>query len=409
MHPKLLSINNFDYPLPNERIAVYPLEQRDLSKLLIYKEGKITTDVYNTIAQYIPDNSLIVFNNTSVIQARLLFEKSTGSIIEIFCLEPYEGIPDYSVVLAKTGSVRFKCLIGGASKWKEKHLEKTLQAADGTVEVKATMVEKLSDAYVVEFSWNPEWLCTADILDMLGDTPLPPYIKRKPEASDKERYQTIFAKYQGSVAAPTAGLHFTPQIFKHFQAQHIQPAYVTLHVGAGTFKPVKANTMEAHEMHSEWIEVNAETIQQLIEYSDQHITVVGTTSMRTIESLYWMGVKAMLQPDISVEAIKIQQWDVYEGDLIHTSIDAKEALHALLNWMKKKKLNTILSATQIMIAPSYNFRLAKALITNFHQPKSTLILLVAAAVGEDWKTIYQYALENNYRFLSYGDGSLLFL
>jgi S-adenosylmethionine:tRNA ribosyltransferase-isomerase len=406
MHPKNISIIDYTYHLPNERIASSPLPERDSSKLLIYKDGVIKEDIYKNIADHIPEKSLLVFNNTKVIQARILFQKQTGGVIEIFCLEPYEAMNEYSTIMNKKGNVRWKCMIGGASKWKDGNLAKKIQKENG--ELKATLVQKLSDAYVVELSWQPANLSFAEILEMSGDMPLPPYIKRKAEQSDKERYQTIYAKYDGSVAAPTAGLHFTENIFTSLNEKNISKAYVTLHVGAGTFKPVKAALMEGHEMHAEWIEVNTETIQQLIDNSIHTIIAVGTTSLRTIESLYWMGVKTMLFPGIKMEHLSILQWDVYETPLSAVNFSAATALTALLNHMKENNLQRIITSTQILISPGYQYKVAKGIITNFHQPQSTLLLLVAAVVGNDWKKIYQYALENDFRFLSYGDGSLLF-
>lgn len=409
MHPKKISINEYTYTLPPERIAVFPLPERDASKLLVYKEGNITEDIYKNIAAHIPVKSLLVFNNTKVIQARILFQKPTGGIIEIFCLEPYETINEYSTIMNKKGSVQWKCMIGGAGKWKEGPLIKRSGTGNHVAEIKATLKEKLPDAYVVELTWEPEQLTFAEVLDLSGDMPLPPYIKRKAESSDKERYQTIYAKYDGSVAAPTAGLHFTENIFNSFAAKNISTANVTLHVGAGTFKPVKAENMEGHIMHSEWIDVHTETIGQIISNLSNTIISVGTTSLRTIESLYWMGVKTILFPECKMEELAIHQWDVYEPPLSSTKFSAAESLTSLQNWMKKNKQERIIITTQILISPGYQFKIANAIITNFHQPQSTLLLLVAAAVGKSWEKIYAYAMENDFRFLSYGDGSLLFI
>jgi S-adenosylmethionine:tRNA ribosyltransferase-isomerase len=308
----------------------------------------------------------------------------------------------------KKEKLRWKCMIGGAGKWKEGQLSKKLKVKNDEIEINATLIEKLSDAYVVELSWQPAQYSFAEMLGFFGDMPLPPYIKRKAELTDKERYQTIYAKYDGSVAAPTAGLHFTDLVFKTLAEKNISQAYVTLHVGAGTFKPVKATSMLGHEMHSEWIDLNAATIEQLIDSTGNNIIAVGTTSLRTIESLYWMGVKTILQPNITMDALPIQQWDVYEAPLAETDFSLKEALVSLLQWMKNNKLDRLLSSTQILIAPGYHYKVANAIITNFHQPQSTLLLLVAAAVNDKWKEIYNYALENDFRFLSYGDGSLIF-
>jgi len=407
MHPKNLSINNFTYHLPDEKIALHPLQQRDDSKLLIYKNGAIQQDVYSNIHQHLPQNSLLVFNNTKVIPARILFTKPTGGSIEIFCLEPYEAVNEYASIMNKKEKVKWKCMIGGAGKWKEGYLEKQFATGNGQWAIKARLIEKLSDAYVVEFSWAPAELTFAEILQQAGNIPLPPYIKRKPEAEDKERYQTIYATYQGSVAAPTAGLHFTETIFENLAEKNIIRDFVTLHVGAGTFKPVKAATMQEHEMHAEWIDVNIETIENLIANCNTTIVAVGTTSLRTIESLYWIGVKALLHP--SAPKLHITQWEVYEELSSKENIAVKDALEALIKWLTQNNLSKLFTQTQILIAPGYLFKIAKAVITNFHQPQSTLLLLVAAAVGDDWRKIYDYALENDFRFLSYGDGNLLFI
>ena len=414
MHPKDISINDYSYHLPDERIAAFPLKERDASKLLVYKEGIIAENIYKNIAQYIPVNSLLVFNNTKVIQARILFQKQTGGVIEIFCLEPYESNNEHSVVMGKKASVRWKCMIGGAGKWKGGGLHKEINAEKNPLEnialiLTATLVKKLLDAYVIELSWQPRDYSFAEVLGIFGDIPLPPYIKRKPEKPDKERYQTIYAKHEGSVAAPTAGLHFTSAIFESFQQRNSAKAYVTLHVGAGTFKPVKASSMDGHEMHSEWMDVSIETIEQFISHVATNIIAVGTTSLRTIESLYWMGVKTILYPEITLAELQIYQWDVYEVPFSETNISSGAALEALLHWMKKNKLHRILIPTQILIAPGYQFKIAKAIITNFHQPQSTLLLLVAAIAGNDWRKMYDYAMENDFRFLSYGDGSLIFI
>jgi len=409
MHPKDISITDYTYDLPKERIAEHPLPQRDQSKLLIWNEGNIKEDVYKNIAAYLPSDSLIVFNDTKVIPARVHFKKATGGVIEIFCLEPYEEGNDYSVVMHKKESVQWKCMIGGASKWKEGALEKELRINNEELIIKVELVKKLSDAYVAKFSWTPSNYTFAEVIDVAGEVPLPPYIKRKPEESDKERYQTIFAQEEGSVAAPTAGLHFTKNILSSLKQKNISTEFVTLHVGAGTFKPVKAESMEGHEMHEEWIDVSEDTINTLLEYQGKNIIAVGTTTTRTLESLYWMGVKSHLDPDIPIEKLSIQQWQVYEAPLKDNTINKAEALNALLAWLKKNDAQRLIAPTQILISPGYQFRIVDILITNFHQPQSTLLLLVAAAISKEWKRIYDYALENNFRFLSYGDGCLLFL
>jgi S-adenosylmethionine:tRNA ribosyltransferase-isomerase len=400
MHPKNIAIQNFTYHLPDDKIALHPLQQRDHSKLLIYKNGVIEADRYSNIHQHLPENSLLIFNNTKVIKARILFTKPTGGVIEIFLLEPYQA--DYTTTLSATKNCKWKCFIGGASKWKEEQLA----VGSGQWAMSVKMMEKLSDAYVVEFNWDGN-ISFAAILEQAGNIPLPPYIKRKPEEEDKDRYQTIYAAHDGSVAAPTAGLHFTENIFTNLAGKNISKDFVTLHVGAGTFKPVKAATMQAHEMHAEWIDVSIGFIENLIANCNNTIVAVGTTSLRTIESLYWLGVKASLHPNLP--QLQITQWEVYEELSGNENITAEKALQELINWLQKNNCTQLFTQTQILIAPGYQFKIAKAIITNFHQPQSTLLLLVAAAVGDDWRKIYDYALENDFRFLSYGDGSLLFI
>jgi S-adenosylmethionine:tRNA ribosyltransferase-isomerase len=401
--PKKISILDYTYDLPAERIALHPLAERDASKLLVYKNGNIQEDIYKNITEHLPEESLLIFNNTKVIKARIRFQKSSGGVIEVFLLEPFEA--DYTSTLSATKKTTWKCMIGGVSKWKEKELSFGFGVLG--FELKAKLIEKLADAYLVEFSWTPADLSFAEILEQCGDIPLPPYIKRNTEETDTERYQTIYAKDEGSVAAPTAGLHFTPDIFIKLAAKNIQTDFVTLHVGAGTFKPVKAAIMQEHEMHAEWIDVSAAMIENLVEQIDKTVVAVGTTSLRTLESLYWMGVKANL--NTAIEQLQINQWEVYEEPLANTSLSAKEALSSLLKWMKSNNRDRIFTQSQILIAPGYHFKIAKAIITNFHQPRSTLLLLVAAAIGSDWKKNYAYALQNDFRFLSYGDGSLLFI
>jgi S-adenosylmethionine:tRNA ribosyltransferase-isomerase len=409
IHPKNISIVDYTYSLPNEKIAAFPLLQRDESKLLVYKNGLIEQDIYKNIASYLPEKSLLIFNDTKVIPARVLFKKPTGGVIEIFCLEPYETINEYNSIMQKKENVRWKCLIGGAAKWKEGNLEKELIFNNEKLILKVSLIEKLADAYVAEFSWQPAHFSFAEIIQYAGETPLPPYIKRKADENDKERYQTIYAKFDGSVAAPTAGLHFTEEIFSSLAKKNITTDYVTLHVGAGTFKPVKTSSMEGHEMHTEWIDVNNNTIQNILNNLQNNIVATGTTSLRTIESLYWLGVKTILDPGIKQDDLIIHQWDVYDEPLNKINYTAAEALSSLIKWMEKNNYEQLITKTQILIAPRYQFKIAKALITNFHQPNSTLLLLVAAAINNDWKMVYKYALENDFRFLSYGDGSLLFI
>jgi S-adenosylmethionine:tRNA ribosyltransferase-isomerase len=406
MDPFKITIRDYTYQLPEEKIALYPLEQRDASKMLVYKKGTITEHRFNQLAENLPANSLLVFNNTKVINARLRFKKDTGASIEIFCLEPLGAINEYTSVMNATGSVLWKCLVGGAAKWKKESLGKRVMVNGAEVLLSADKVEKLTDAYSIRLSWSPAHYSFAAIVEAAGDTPLPPYIKRDTDNEDSSRYQTIFAREEGSVAAPTAGLHFTEKLFEELTAKGIRKTWVTLHVGAGTFKPVKAHSMQNHEMHAEYIDVSKASLIELIN-NDGPLCAVGTTSLRTLESLYWMGVKTLLQPGTS--QLSIAQWDVYREPLISSFVPAKEALEALLHWMDNNNLDRIFTQTQLLIAPGYRFRLCNMLVTNFHQPESTLLLLVAAAIGDDWKKMYDYALQNNFRFLSYGDGNLVFI
>jgi S-adenosylmethionine:tRNA ribosyltransferase-isomerase len=402
--PRTLSIKDFTYSLPEERIAKYPLAERDASKLLIYKEGYIAEDIYRNIADHIPSNSLLVFNDTKVVEARLLFQKSTGGVIEIFCLEPHEQYPDITTAMLQHEKVLWHCLIGGASKWKRGQiLEKKIIHNSKELTLNVRYIEKTNDSFIVELYWNDSSLSFAEVLHLYGAIPLPPYIKREAEPSDAERYQTVYAHYEGSVAAPTAGLHFTNTVLQKLKEKNIDTDFITLHVGAGTFKPVKTEVMKDHAMHAEYFTVSKTTIQNLIDHLDKNIIAVGTTSLRTLESLYWLGVRSSMgNGEWSNEII---QWEVY--DYKEKIIPTKEALKNLMSRMTAKDLNTLTAKTQIIIAPGYQFKIAKGLITNFHQPQSTLLLLVAAFIKEDWRKVYNYALENNFRFLSYGDGSLL--
>ena len=402
--PRTLSIKDFTYSLPEERIAKYPLEERDASKLLIYKEGSIAEDIYENIADHIPSKSLLVFNDTKVVEARLLFQKPTGGVIEIFCLEPHQQYADITTAMLQHEKVLWHCLIGGASKWKHGQiLEKKIPHHTDELVLHARYIEKMPDSFVVELSWSDPSLSFAEMLHLFGAIPLPPYIKREVEQTDAERYQTVYAHYEGSVAAPTAGLHFTERVFESLKEKGIDKDFVTLHVGAGTFKPVKSETMQEHEMHAEHFTVSRTMIQNLLDHLDKKVIAVGTTSLRTLESLYWLGVK---KADVrSQKSEEVFQWEVY--DHAETAISANDALNYLINWMEEKDLDHFTAKTQIIIAPGYHFKIVNGLVTNFHQPQSTLLLLVAAFIGENWRKVYNYALDNNFRFLSYGDGSLL--
>lgn len=410
MNPKDISISRFTYDLPPERIAHYPLAERDASKLLIYRDGQIRQDTYHNISLHLPEHALLIFNNTKVVEARILFRKPTGAQIELFCLEPPPEYPGIAAAMMQKGKVRWKCLIGGASKWKPGQvLSKTIRASGSepgaTIELEARYIEKLEGAFLVELSWTPVSLTFAELLHQAGLIPLPPYIRRAAEESDNERYQTIYARHDGSVAAPTAGLHFTETIFENLAAKNIQRDFVTLHVGAGTFMPVKSPTMEQHTMHVEFITVTRGTILKLLGSLGGAIIPVGTTSLRTIESLYWLGLKTILNPAIRPEDLEVRQWDAYQGT---QEISPGESLQSLLNWMEQQGLEQLMSKTQLLITPGYDWKIAGALVTNFHQPESTLLLLVAALIGPDWRKVYDYAMEHQFRFLSYGDGCLLY-
>ena len=400
-----LSISDYTYDLPVERIAYAPLENREDSKLLVYSSGKLEESRYAHIASYLPKSSLILFNDTKVVEARILFQKESGSKIEVFCLEPAEEYPDIVTGMSQKGSVRWNCLVGGASKWKNGIvLRKTSTHNGNTFTLEASIREKKKDCFEIEFNWQPKEVSFAEILHRMGVMPLPPYIKREAELKDAERYQTIYAKEEGSVAAPTAGLHFSEVVMNSLAANNIRRAYLTLHVGAGTFKPVSAATMQDHEMHAEFMEINTDLLELLLKYPTELISATGTTTLRTLESLYWLGVKTAIQKNLEEKDLKILQWDAYE---LPNNISRENALLSLQQWMQEKGINRLLTTTQLLIAPGYKVRMVKRLVTNFHQPNSTLLLLVAACIGDAWKSIYNHALANDFRFLSYGDGCLL--
>lgn len=404
MHPKNLSIEDFTYSLPKDRIALHPVNPRNSSQLLVYNQGSISKDIYQNIGHHLPKDSVLIFNDTRVIKSRILFTKDTGAVIEVFCLEPYGDLTDYEEVFQQRKSVYWKCIIGKANKWKEQHLKKDLYIHNTALQLKAELVERLPEAYVVKFSWDSELFTFREIINAAGITPLPPYIKRSANKDDETNYQTVYSAHEGSVAAPTAGLHFTKEIVNELPQKNIQTLFTTLHVGAGTFKPVKSETMEGHHMHAEWMHVELSFLDQLKKNLKQPIIAVGTTATRTLESIYWMGNKVLQKADIDFASLKISQWEVYETMQKHSPT---KAIQALINWMKERDLHELMIETEIIIAPSYAFKIIDGLITNFHQPQSTLLLLVAALLGEEWRKVYDYALKNNFRFLSYGDGSLL--
>ena len=404
MHPKYLKIEDFTYDLPNDKIAFTPNNPRDSSKLLVYQDGEISESTYRTIADYLPSNAVLIFNDTKVVKSRIFFENETGATIEVFCLEPFGENVDYELHFQQTQTATWTCLIGKVAKWRQPVLSKVISVEGLEVELSVEMVEKLADSYVVKFSWTPEHISFGEVMNAAGVTPLPPYIKRVADKTDEETYQTVYSEHEGSVAAPTAGLHFTTRVLEDFKTKGITSLFTTLHVGAGTFKPVKAEVMEDHIMHAEVINVTQEFLSSILEKINQPIITVGTTSTRTLESIYWMGNKVVKNPEISFEELKVSQWTPYETDRICSK---QEAIEALISWLKKNKQTHLSIETEIIIAPGYDYKIVQGLITNFHQPQSTLLLLVSALIGDKWKDLYNYALQNDFRFLSYGDGSLL--
>jgi len=398
-----IRISEYNYQLPDERIAKYPLSRRDLSKLLIYRQGEIREDRFERLPSYLPDKSLLVFNNTRVIRARLLFRKPTGALIEIFCLEP--AIPaDYVLNFQQTQQCSWYCLVGNLKKWKGGVLQQTVQINDDPIAFSAELKVTYGEIHLISFAWDHPSCTFAELLEVAGQLPIPPYLHRATEVSDLQTYQTIYATIKGSVAAPTAGLHFTPEVLDTLKANDIEMEEITLHVGAGTFKPVKSATIGDHPMHMEYFTVHRHTIQRLLDHPGP-IIAVGTTSVRTLESLYYMGAILSEHSDVTAEELVVKQWMPYKTD--YERITPKESLRRLLRYMDGKQLDQLVSATQIIIVPGYRFRMIQGMITNFHQPQSTLLLLVSAFVEGHWKEIYDYALTHDFRFLSYGDSCLL--
>ena len=408
-----ISIEDYNYPLPDERIAKYPLGERDASKLLVLKNGELTSSHFKNINDFLPKDSLLIFNETKVVRARLQFTKESGAAIEIFCLEPITGNGDYQLAFSSSSPSEWRCLVGNSRRWKSDKLSLEVEVNKTTSQqvnkTKATLyaerLEKNDNYSVVRFSWEPAELSFAEILEAAGEIPLPPYLHREAEASDRERYQTVFAKHEGSVAAPTAGLHFTNELIDRLKNDGIAFEEVTLHVGAGTFRPVSSETIGEHEMHSETIVIRKSCIENLIKNCNKTIIPVGTTSMRTIESLYWIGLM-LIEEGLEERNLHLNQWFPYKER--ESLPSAEESLSTILKYMEMHKMEVFHASTALMIAPSCKINIAKALITNFHQPKSTLLLLVSALIGNKWKEAYQYALDNDFRFLSYGD-SCLFL
>lgn len=418
METKHIHISDYNYDLPDSRIAKFPVSPRDTSKLLVYRHGEISDDIFYNLPKYLPQKSLMVFNNTKVIQARMHFRKETGALIEVFLMEP-AAPTDYELMFQTRGECSWLCMVGNLKKWKEGSLVRTFDVAGTTINFKATMRRDIIDAksggtnYWVDFAWDNPQVSFAEILDAVGELPIPPYLNRETQDSDKTTYQTVYSKIKGSVAAPTAGLHFTDKVLAAIDAAGVRREELTLHVGAGTFKPVKSEEIDGHTMHTEYVCVRRDTLQTLLDY-DCCAIAVGTTSVRTLESLYYMGVKLESNPDAAEEDLHVCQWEPYEkadgtpvgGNLVD-GITPQKAISNIIAWLDKNNLKTLHSSTQIIIAPGYEYKIVKVLVTNFHQPQSTLLLLVSAFLKGDWHNVYDYALSHDFRFLSYGDSSIL--
>ena len=398
-----IDLKEYDYILPPERIARYPAEERDLSQLLVYRNRIISKDIFRKIDQYIPEGSLLVFNDTRVIKARILFRKETGAVIEVLCLEPLAPI-EYESSFGSKEPVEWKCIVGNLKKWNSGFIKTPYFIEGKQFDLVAKKVRQEGDTLRIRFEWSPSGISFGEVIDSVGKIPLPPYLDREVEPEDFDRYQTVYSRFKGSVAAPTAGLHFTPKLIENFSEYGIAATEVTLHVGAGTFKPVKSKSISDHEMHCEHFSVSRKAIESLRQY-EGNIIAVGTTSVRTLESLYWLGVKLKKNALISPDELSLGQWEAYESD---SDTSPAEAIEAICKFMNSNNLSVMHASTSIMIIPGYKFHMLKGIITNFHQPMSTLLLLVSAWVTKEWKEIYRYALQNNFRFLSYGDCSLLF-
>jgi len=397
-----ISISDYAYDLPDEKIAKYPLEERDQSKLLVWKNDSIQDSQFGNLPEFLPSNSLLIFNNTKVIRARLHFHKETGAKIEIFCLDPIDPA-DYQIAFQTTQSCVWKCMIGNQKKWKGESLRKIIRIENTEIELSAEQTDPENNKSLIRFSWNNPNFEFSRIIEHAGSLPIPPYLNRETEQSDLERYQTVYSKIKGSVAAPTAGLHFTEKVFSRLTDDGHELAELTLHVGAGTFQPVKSETISGHEMHSEHLYINRDFLKKLIHHSGKKIAV-GTTSVRTLESLYWLGLQALNNPEINPGDLKVSQWEAYQEE--SCPIEADTALKALIQLLDRTQTDYLSASTQIIIAPGYQFRIVDGLITNFHQPQSTLLLLISAYLGEEWRRIYDHALAKDYRFLSYGDSNL---
>lgn len=414
MDTRHIKISDYNYELPDERIAKFPIAERDHSKLLVYKHGEVSDDVFYHLPDYLPKGALMVFNNTKVIQARLHFQKETGALIEVFLMEP-AAPADYEQMFQTTGHCSWLCMVGNLKKWKAGSLKRNFEIKSNKLTLVATMrrekaIEKSGGTnYWVDFDWDNDKVSFSEILEEVGELPIPPYLNRATQESDKKTYQTVYSKIKGSVAAPTAGLHFTEAVLEDLDRHGIEREEVTLHVGAGTFKPVKSLEIEGHQMHTEYIVVKKRSLEKLLEH-DCQVIAVGTTSVRTIESLYYMGVYLTKHPEASEEELHVNQWDPYElsddGNLVD-GITPMQAVKTIIDYLERNGLEALHSSTQIIIAPGYTYKIVKMLVTNFHQPQSTLLLLVSAFLQGDWKKVYDYALAHEFRFLSYGDSSLM--
>ena len=398
--PRNISIADYDYPLPDERIAKFPLAERDQSKLLVYRGGEITESQFFHLPELLPEGAMLLFNNTKVIHARLFFRKPTGSLIEIFCLEPWQQ--PVATAFEQRTSCTWLCYIGNNKKWKEGPLEREFKIQNSEFKITASRRNAVGEAWLVDFQWTGN-ISFAELIDNVGVIPLPPYLHREAEESDNTRYQTVYAHYEGSVAAPTAGLHFTDRLLDELRAKGFKTEYITLHVGAGTFKPVSADTIGEHTMHVEQVQIHRSNLEHIIAHLGHPIIPVGTTTVRTLESVYWFGVQLENDPDL--QSMHVLQWDPYKLESL--GISTLQAYHNVLQWMQRHDTDTLFGDTQLLIAPGYKYHVVSGLITNFHQPRSTLLLLVSALIGDDWRRCYRYALDHDFRFLSYGDSCLL--
>lgn len=402
METKHIHISDYDYPLPEWRIAKFPVAERDHSKLLIYNHGEVCEDVFFNLPRYLPSGALMVFNNTKVIQARIHFRKATGALVEVFLLEP-AAPADYEQMFQAVRQCSWQCLIGNMKKWKDGELKREVVVGKRRITLVASRGDAHGTSHTVNFRWDDTAVSFADLLDAVGELPIPPYLNRAAVASDNTTYQTVYSKIKGSVAAPTAGLHFTDEVLAAIDAAGIEREELTLHVGAGTFKPVKSVEIEGHEMHSEYISVRRETLERLMSHG-AHAIAVGTTSVRTLESLYYIGLRLSACPELAEEQLHVGQWEPY---VVEATLSPMEAIGHVAAYLDRNNLATLHASTQIMIAPGYDYKIVNMLVTNFHQPQSTLLLLVSAFVNGDWRKVYDYALARDFRFLSYGDSSLL--